>query len=115
GGLVGRAFVLQAEDGRRGRSVTGVQTCALPIAARGRRPQDAREIYRGLSAVVGARAALTGRDQLDKLVQELLEKGVLYEEARREIGRASCREGGEGAAVGGEGEGGGGGQGGGGA
>jgi DNA-binding NtrC family response regulator len=25
------------------------------------------------------------RDQLDKLVQELLEKGVLYEEARREF------------------------------
>jgi DNA-binding NtrC family response regulator len=25
------------------------------------------------------------RDQLDKLVQELLEKGVLYDEARREF------------------------------
>jgi DNA-binding NtrC family response regulator len=28
---------------------------------------------------------LTVRDQLDKLVEELLEKGVLYEEARREF------------------------------
>src|SRR5277367_6447218 len=27
-------FVCQAEDGIRGRDVTGVQTCALPISAR---------------------------------------------------------------------------------
>jgi DNA-binding NtrC family response regulator len=28
---------------------------------------------------------VTVRDQLDKLVQELLEKGVLYDDARREF------------------------------
>jgi DNA-binding NtrC family response regulator len=30
---------------------------------------------------------VTVRDQLDKLVQELLEKGVLYDDARREFER----------------------------
>ena len=30
----GRFFFFQAEDGIRGRLVTGVQTCALPISAR---------------------------------------------------------------------------------
>ena len=30
----GRVFFFQAEDGIRGRLVTGVQTCALPICAK---------------------------------------------------------------------------------
>src|SRR5437762_3729796 len=29
-----RSFFFQAEDGRRGTSVTGVQTCALPISTK---------------------------------------------------------------------------------
>src|SRR5207245_8704269 len=38
-GFVMRRFFFQAEDGIRGATVTGVQTCALPILAR---QQDAR-------------------------------------------------------------------------
>src|SRR5256886_10958615 len=33
------SFVFQAEDGIRVLTVTGVQTCALPISGRGRRGQ----------------------------------------------------------------------------
>src|SRR5262249_59154096 len=65
-----RAFFFQAEDGIRDWSVTGVQTCALPIC-NGRpppgpraRPPRWRSAHRGSAPV----------------------------RARREIGRASCRE-----------------------
>src|SRR5438094_1368321 len=33
-------FFFQAEDGIRDRTVTGVQTCALPISAEGARPTE---------------------------------------------------------------------------
>src|SRR6266542_6024111 len=40
-------FFFQAEDGKRGATVTGVQTCALPISSRSRRDRPAREDRRG--------------------------------------------------------------------
>src|SRR2546430_11169369 len=86
-------FFFQAEDGIRDLTVTGVQTCALPISrrppdgctapgrsSRGRRP-------RGRPATAASRAACrprrrpTGRHEAAA--------------AAPEIGRASCRERGE--------------------
>src|SRR5262249_57479567 len=86
----GGSFFFQAEDGIRDWSVTGVQTCALPIwpgaglPARGRRRAAPHrrvpgpELRPRCGPVVGDGARVSGR-------------------ARRaqEIGRASCRERGE--------------------
>src|SRR6476661_6330331 len=45
--LVGLFFFFQAEDGIRDSSVTGVQTCALPISAPRRRRRAARRATGG--------------------------------------------------------------------
>src|SRR5438270_11948801 len=63
-------FLYQAEDGIRDLTVTGVQTCALPIS---RRHGQVR-LGRGVVSVASAAA------------------GERLEVPRREIGRASCRE-----------------------
>src|SRR5437762_13700315 len=67
-------FFFQAEDGIRDTSVTGVQTCALPIL----------------------RARPTGRGSLDDPDFAVGRPGVEVPEERKsetwEIGRASCRE-----------------------
>src|SRR5207248_8190741 len=74
-GCVGRLrrFFFQAEDGIRDRTVTGVQTCALPIS-RSRQAGFLRAAFPGEKSNVDTEAV---RDRLLK---------------RREIGRASCRE-----------------------
>src|SRR5437762_4700827 len=87
-------FFFQAEDGIRDTSVTGVQTCALPIS-----PQQFLPRY-----TVGQRRGLPGgfrepmfvveiRPETRTVVigprEELLGRGVV---AREEIGRAACRE-----------------------
>src|SRR6266705_6051222 len=54
-------FFLQAEDGIRARTVTGVQTCALPISDQARRPVHAVR-RRGLHPADVHRPELTGRD-----------------------------------------------------
>src|SRR5690606_40164014 len=92
------------EDGIRDFHVTGVQTCALPISAPAallrRREPDLGELlahhrelarrHRQVEGVVAARAAL-GVEALDRAGQPL-ERLVVTELARDEIGRASCRE-----------------------
>ncbi len=45
----------------------------------------AGEIHRRLPPSLGTRAPVAVRDQLEKLVQDLLDKGVLYDDARREF------------------------------
>src|SRR5437764_4053935 len=86
-------FFFQAEDGIRDTSVTGVQTCALPISP----------IRKGLARPPGAcqcgARALEVRIMIDlyywttpnghKITMFLEETGLPY---RIEIGRASCRE-----------------------
>src|SRR2546430_6573371 len=82
-------FFFQAEDGIRDLTVTGVQTCALPIF-----PERALHRLRKARERRGKRAQHGGEDAL-----ELLE-GLLVEDDRvevrglepRQIGRASCRE-----------------------
>src|SRR5207249_6940483 len=95
--LMPAVFFFQAEDGIRDRNVTGVQTCALPIyttvtglTQRGGRV-TAVETTRGTfdaDTVVVAAGPQTG------LFADML--GVWLQ-----IGRASCRERGEGAVGGG--------------
>src|SRR5207245_5225935 len=90
-------FCVQAEDGIRDATVTGVQTCALPISSPTRtsrkptppRRRQARDgELRGTSAPdlpsPGRPKSRIGREQEEQEV-----RGA----AREEIGRASCREG----------------------
>src|SRR5262249_56917405 len=92
-----------AEDGIRYWSVTGVQTCALPISQllaalevpQGREALVARQ---GLAAVGGKRHAVDGIDAAE--AAHLLagrrvpqaHRPVLPAREGAEIGRASCRE-----------------------
>src|SRR5437879_13466574 len=73
----------QAEDGIRATSVTGVQTCALPIC-RGGRPRQSRkgDVIEALPAAEPA-AALEFRAEGHATVGR---------SPRWQIGRASCRE-----------------------
>src|SRR5437867_12831873 len=73
------AFFFQAEDGIRDRTVTGVQTCALPIFP----PDD------------GRREPVDGVDvRFFHHLEELARVGreALHVAALTQIGRASCRE-----------------------
>src|SRR2546427_6142884 len=86
-------FFFQAEDGIRDLTVTGVQTCALPISTttaatpnatapgptQGRRPGRATIPRATLVAVSSGRSSVTA-------------EGSVAARARTEIGRASCRE-----------------------
>src|SRR5437762_4966690 len=76
-------FFFQAEDGIRDTSVTGVQTCALPICV-GRRRQET-EVAPTPVLGVGEGAGQGGLHD-DRHVDALTCM------VRDEIGRASCRE-----------------------
>src|SRR5207245_8376355 len=89
----GRLFFFQAEDGIRDATVTGVQTCALPISdlvaqqraqefQRLRLLLDAQDI--NLLCRVEIRRGLDGPDFAAEQRQRVREG--------HEIGRASCRE-----------------------
>src|SRR5438046_10730418 len=71
-------FFFQAEDGIRDWSVTGVQTCALPIYAR----QAADEPV-AAGKRVGARPLAR---------RQLRDETAVRDHALVQIGRASCRE-----------------------
>src|SRR5688572_31729539 len=100
-------FFFQAEDGIRDLTVTGVQTCALPISSARR----ARSSSRGARtrADVPATCAIptasrsscsrsrpagrTGADEVGTMkVGRVQAFAVRYPEPNNEIGRASCRE-----------------------
>src|SRR5438094_6665468 len=51
-------FFFQAEDGIRRRTVTGVQTCALPISFGGELTRVAREV--GTEGILGGQANVEG-------------------------------------------------------
>src|SRR5207245_5517431 len=96
-------FFFQAEDGIRDATVTGVQTCALPISI--------------LSAAsIAAASCLSPRDSSMSAAERIAPIGLATSfpasggadpctgsniEVRPEIGRASCRERGEDAGGGG--------------
>src|SRR5437879_11812768 len=76
-------FFFQAEDGIRDTSVTGVQTCALPISITSKKVMDATAApwlkYGGTPKL----GWMLGSVQIDPFAANK----VMYE-----IGRASCRE-----------------------
>src|SRR5207245_3910137 len=85
-------FFFQAEDGIRDATVTGVQTCALPIytwttsrweSLHGRRGRAHRLPARGRPRVGAHHEAVGMADE---------ERAPLRVERAVEIGRASCRE-----------------------
>src|SRR2546430_13118269 len=86
-------FFFQAEDGIRDLTVTGVQTCALPILrAVIFERLHAREVYLGCGFAFGHDRE--GNIELLRTVSQSL--GFFADEVPelrlREIGRASCRE-----------------------
>src|SRR5256886_13264554 len=90
------AFCFQAEDGIRDLTVTGVQTCALPISDYG--PRNCREragaveyhsSRRLRQEFPGAALRIAG---FDGVSDSLAEAAPMMPMLRAEIGRASCRE-----------------------
>src|SRR5437867_7153014 len=88
-------FFFQAEDGIRGRTVTGVQTCALPISGwPAPAPAPANLV---VTLPSDARLFVDGHETKSVSGQRLLttpdlQPGRTYSYTLREIGRASCRE-----------------------
>src|SRR5207248_5355279 len=90
-------FFFQAEDGIRDRTVTGVQTCALPIST-----SDEPALVRLRAAFTATRIAEWFRDQgqhalllMDSVTRFCMaqrEVGLSAGEPPAKIGRASCRE-----------------------
>src|SRR5262249_59611968 len=88
--LYGRMFFFfQAEDGIRDWSVTGVQTCALPISEHRAEATSARSAGRAFPY-----PPRPCRDCLSNRSPDRGPSGTRRQSGRdgREIGRASCRE-----------------------
>src|SRR2546430_10015534 len=84
-------FFFQAEDGIRDLTVTGVQTCALPISTKAGPADAARkcEGCRGQGCKVGSSRSIRSLQPL-----QLCSPDAWYSLSHfpAEIGRASCRE-----------------------
>src|SRR5262249_60063720 len=97
-------FFFQAEDGIRDWSVTGVQTCALPIlidqAMVGRQVWPGVDVTYERTGTTGLKGTYHLSGEADASVVRLLWRGADVRIAE-EIGRASCRERGESGGVGG--------------
>src|SRR5262249_56217206 len=91
GGWCGGVFVFQAEDGIRDWSVTGVQTCALPISG------AAAGVARGGVVPTAPRATPAAAPAEQESVAGEHDVACGPQPAGRtgEIGRASCRGRGE--------------------
>src|SRR5690606_40352997 len=83
-------FFFQAEDGIRDFHVTGVQTCALPISAL---PEA------DVVSLITTGSLSNSESGLPTLAQsgintaaEVITDSIINNPARKEIGRASCRE-----------------------
>src|SRR5262249_57147317 len=91
-------FFVQAEDGIRDWSVTGVQTCALPIYPRLRTDRKTDDVdpdsYRVAKEWFSG-SALDDTKRRAPVVKLPREFRSTVELAQIEIGRASCRERGE--------------------
>src|SRR2546427_976782 len=81
-------FFFQAEDGIRDLTVTGVQTCALPISRLHGGGDEARTTHREAAGLPGRQdRTAPGSGGIARVHQPARREG---EEAQ--IGRASCRE-----------------------
>src|SRR5262249_57769223 len=85
---------LQAEAGIRDWSVTGVQTCALPISARGDRGVAQHGDGEGTSQADRSHEpfSLSLVLPIDLLGIRHVDRGALDNRPACQIGRASCRE-----------------------
>src|SRR5207248_5888547 len=102
-----------AEDGIRDRTVTGVQTCALPISS-GLKGERVVGVVVGYGGEVAWSDIFASGDLFDHYWHKLLRsyavealarptvRAVASRENASEIGRASCRERVEGGRVGGD-------------
>src|SRR5207237_5919980 len=84
--------LFQAEDGIRYSSVTGVQTCALPILFRenteGMYANIGGQLRRGTSDEIAINEEINTRKGVERIVVAAFE----YARRAKKIGRASCRE-----------------------
>src|SRR5256886_3158391 len=85
-------FFFQAEDGIRDLTVTGVQTCALPICWQELREEDLGALWEHfvlneIMARLQSREVFYWRDKRGHEIDF-----VLASRRKRQIGRASCRE-----------------------
>src|SRR5207248_8869304 len=88
-------FFFQAEDGIRARTVTGVQTCALPISTNISAAQVKELRERSGAPMMDCKNALNeAKGDIEQALIVLRKKGIATaaKKAAREIGRASCRE-----------------------
>src|SRR5260370_32751721 len=84
-------FFFQAEDGIRDSSVTGVQTCALPIFAAEHRATTVLKVHARTRILDQDRGRAMLRGETDDLAAQFR----IFEATpvdMEEIGRASCRE-----------------------
>src|SRR2546430_3559394 len=88
-----RFFFFQAEDGIRDLTVTGVQTCALPISKKAL-PCRTTGVLQGTAVALLPLNVLVGLNANQPSVLEIDRTGVAAElkKLSDEIGRASCRE-----------------------
>src|SRR5256886_13242623 len=87
------AFFFQAEDGIRYLTVTGVQTCALPILT----PEAVREIavreLPGFGEIMRIESMkITKNAILSRNLAVVVDKTLVICLPGKQIGRASCRE-----------------------
>src|SRR5207248_5327346 len=76
GGCRAGCFFFQAEDGIRDRTVTGVQTCALPISRASNRPDSAYNRVMVLLALVLATALQQQRSEERRVGKECRSRRV---------------------------------------
>src|SRR2546430_13710811 len=85
-------FFFQAEDGIRDLTVTGVQTCALPISLRRELKLYNPELAKKPYAVAATKLDIAGEGKNLKKLETDCKKRHLRLFPISEIGRASCRE-----------------------
>src|SRR5256886_7809897 len=85
-------FFFQAEDGIRDLTVTGVQTCALPIFADEGEDVKATRAQHPVIEEEEVGVAMDGAVGKGSLALEILDGLFTALEVDEEIGRASCRE-----------------------
>src|SRR5207245_6797892 len=97
-----RYLFCQAEDGIRDATVTGVQTCALPILSRARPGLPWPRVERSAAPIRMRvrREVLVGAEVVGRDGRRERDPSRDHRDAEAEIGRASCREGVEVAGVG---------------
>src|SRR5260370_2080485 len=88
-------FFFQAEDGIRDSSVTGVQTCALPIYPSRKRTASVIESYTSVAVVAYWPCGGETRKKVPTPGSRIAATGPAHALATKKIGKGSCRGRGE--------------------